>query len=429
MTKPSAKPSLNDVLSLFKDYSGDETGGVHAIRGFNFQVWQGVLETLKAHATGEDYAVVLEWQQDIALLDSSSNPTKITFIQLKKNESSHHWTLHALTSSGTETSTTGGPSTSANASNSQPESTTTGEPKAKSKVKEAKQSILAKLYFHRRRFAGQVPTTLVFASNSPFYVPASDSAGSEQSFSDVELDDLPAAPLAKVATAISKQLNIPLGETIDLSGFSLAVTTCPTEDAHKFAIGELVELCAFKKIEPLVTAPFAAVCLIASYIYQRAGKRSFAKDFPTLLSRAITRADVTSYFAAANDSHVSTQTLVEKVIARLNSEVAEFDLIQAMEAELNSACAEVTNRASMVWPIIEVLSQLHQANNSYKTLGPYLRDRFPAWLGDFRKENPSGAKALTDGYLYCLMAMIVQNAKSIQHLSVAAAGSKPEAAQ
>lgn len=90
------QPSLFDVASLFKDYRGDETGGIHAIRGFSFQVWQAVLEVLAAHATGKDYAVVMEWQQDIALLDSSASPTKVTFKQLKKNESSAHWTLSAL---------------------------------------------------------------------------------------------------------------------------------------------------------------------------------------------------------------------------------------------------------------------------------------------------------------------------------------------
>lgn len=426
MSKPSASPSLDDVLSLFKDYSGDETGGLHAIRGFNFQVWQAVLETLRAHATGDDYAVVLEWQQDIALLDSSTAPTKITFIQLKKNESSHHWTLHALTTVGAETSAAAGVLPHSDAPDApQGLATTVGTPK----LSKAKQSILAKLYFHRRRFADVTPTKLIFASNAPFYVPASDVEGSEQTLSEVKLHELPTTPLTKVTAAISKQLGVPSSEPIDLHDFSLAVTTCPTEDAHKFAIGELVELCALKKIEPLVTAPFAAVCLIASYINQRAGKRTFAMDFPTLLGRAVTRTDVTLYLAAANDSHVSTQDLVDKVIARLNSEVADFDMIQGMEAQLNSACAEVTNRASMVWPVIEALAQLHQANNGYKTLGSHLSIRFPAWLSDLRTLKFGEAKTFNDGYLYCLMAMIIQNAKPVQHLSATTSSSKPEASQ
>ena len=61
------------------------------MRGFNFQVWHAVLEALRAHRTGKDYAVVLEWQQDVAVLNSSSAPTGVRFVQLKKHESSTHW--------------------------------------------------------------------------------------------------------------------------------------------------------------------------------------------------------------------------------------------------------------------------------------------------------------------------------------------------
>jgi hypothetical protein len=80
---------LEQVVSdLFRDFKGDETGGQHASRGFNFQVWHAVLEALKAYETGEDYAVVLEWQQDVAVLNSSTAPTKVRFVQLKKHETS-----------------------------------------------------------------------------------------------------------------------------------------------------------------------------------------------------------------------------------------------------------------------------------------------------------------------------------------------------
>jgi len=153
------QPSLLDVASLFKDYSGDETGGIHAIRGFSFQVWQAVLEALGAHATGEDYAVILEWQQDIALLDSSTSPSKVTFKQLKKNESSAHWTLAALLNPPDER-----PAAKPTAS------TTTPKPKRKSTRSAGNVSVLAKLYFHRRRFGHVAPTRLVFASNAPLYV-------------------------------------------------------------------------------------------------------------------------------------------------------------------------------------------------------------------------------------------------------------------
>jgi hypothetical protein len=97
MSTSSTEPPLQQVITdLFKDYKGDETGGKHAIRGFTFQVWHAVLETLLAHKKGEDYAVVLEWQQDVAVLNSSTQPTRVKFVQLKKNESTLHWKLANL---------------------------------------------------------------------------------------------------------------------------------------------------------------------------------------------------------------------------------------------------------------------------------------------------------------------------------------------
>lgn len=407
------QPSLLDVASLFKDYSGDETGGIHAIRGFSFQVWQAVLEALGAHATGEDYAVILEWQQDIALLDSSTSPSKVTFKQLKKNESSAHWTLAALLNPPDER-----PAAKPTAS------TTTPKPKRKSTRSAGNVSVLAKLYFHRRRFGHVAPTRLVFASNAPLYIEADD--GSKQNLSKGVFSALPAPIQAKVCKALRTQLEIPMGEAIDLDCIAFEVTNCPLDEAHKFAIGELVEHCQLGKIQPLVTAPFVAVCLIASYIQQRAGSASFAKDFAALLERAVTRADITSYLAAANDSHVSTQDLVEQVISRLDRELADFEVVQGMQEELNAACAEITNRASAVWATVEALSVQYKEHNSYRANGP-LKYRFPAWRDDFRAGASAASAPFNDGFLYCLMAMIIKNARPIQHLSATSAGTQPEA--
>ena len=404
---------LFDVASFFKDYSDDETGGVHALRGFSFQVWQAVLEALGAHATGKDYAVVMEWQQDIALLDSSTSPTKVTFKQLKKNESSAHWTLPALLSPPDEKPVT------------QPAaSTTKPKPKRKGTRSAGKVSVLAKLYFHRRRFGQVAPTRIVFSSNAPLYIEGED--GGKQNLSKAVFSALPTTTQAKVSAALRTQLEIPASEAIDLECITFEVTNCPLEQAHKYAIGELVEHCQLGKIQPLVTAPFVAVCLIASYIQQRAGLASFAKDFSDLLKRAVTRADITSYLAAANDSHVSTQDLVDQVISRLDRELADFEVVQAMQEELNAACAEITNRTSTVWATVEALSTLFKERDSYRAKGP-LKDRFSAWRDDFRAGGSAAGAPFTDGFLYCLMAMIIKNARPIQHLSTTAAGTQPKA--
>lgn len=409
-------------MTLFKDYSDDESGGQHAVRGFSFQVWQAVLETLKAHATGLDYAVVLEWQQDIAVLDSSTQPRRVTFIQLKKNESSHHWTLNGLLTTPAEP-----PAEPRQAAID--ETTAPAKPKRRMTFRRNKlvQSTLAKLYLHRRRFSSLAsPPELVFASNAPFLVGIGED-DQDETVTEVKLSDLPTSAVDKIEAAFRKQLDVPDDEAINLDGFLLKVTNCPTEEAHKFAIGELVELCLHKRIEPHVNAPFIAICLVASYVQQRAGKRAYAKDFQTLLERAITRTEVTRYFAAANDSHVQTQDLIAQVIARLNAEAADYELVQEMETEVNTACAEVTNRASVVWLTAEALVSLYVKNNQYKANGA-LKGRLPAWLADFRAMKIRDSHLYSNGFLYCLMAMTLKNAQSLRHLSTAAAGSQPKAA-
>ena len=409
-------------MSLFKDYSDDESGGQHAMRGFSFQVWQAVLETLKAHATGLDYAVVLEWQQDIALLDSSTQPKRVTFIQLKKNESSHHWTLNGLLTTPAEPPAEQGQAAI-------DETAAPVKPKRRMNFRKNKlvQSTLAKLYLHRRRFSSLAsPPELVFASNAPFFVGVGED-DQDETVTEVKLSDLPTSAVAKVEAAFRKQLDLPDDEAINLDGFLLKVTNCPTEEAHKFAIGELMELCFHKRIEPHVNAPIIAICLVASYVQQRAGKRAYAKDFVTLLERAITRTEVTGYFAAANDSHDQTQDLIAQVIDRLNAEAADYELVQEMETEVNTACAEVTNRAGLVWLTAEALVALYLKYNQYKANGN-LKDRLPAWLADFRAMKVRDSHLYSNGFLYCLMAMTLKNAQPLRHLSTAAAGSQPKAA-
>ena len=393
------------------------------MRGFSFQVWQAVLETLKAHATGLDYAVVLEWQQDIAVLDSSTQPKRVTFIQVKKNESSHHWTLNGLLTTPAEPSVKQGRAVI-------DETASPPKPKRRMNLRRNKlvQSTLAKLYLHRRRFSSLAsPPELVFASNAPFFVGVGED-DKDETVTEVNLSDLPMSAVAKVEAAFRKQLDVSEDEAIDLNSFLLKVTNCPTEEAHKFAIGELVELCLNKRIEPHINAPFIAICLVASYVQQRAGKRAYAKNFETLLERAITRTEVTRYFAAANDSHVQTQDLIAQVIIRLNAEAADYELVQEMETEVNAACAEVTNRASVVWLTAEAVFDLYVKNNQYKTDG-HLKNRLPSWLADFRAMKVQDSHLFSNGFLYCLMAMTLKNAQPLRHLSTAAAGSQSKAAR
>jgi hypothetical protein len=106
--------------------------------------------------------------------------------------------------------------------------------------------------------------------------------------------------------------------------------------------------------------------------------------------------------------------------------LADFEVVQGMQDELNSACAEITNRASVVWATINDLSALYEERDSYRAKGA-LKNRFSAWRDDFRAGASAASAPFNDGFLYCLMAMIIKNARPIQHLSTTSTDTQPKA--
>jgi hypothetical protein len=89
--------------------------------------------------------------------------------------------------------------------------------------------VLAKLYFHQRRFGPVAPTQLVFASNAPLYIEAED-AGGKVNLSKVAFSELPKTTQTKVSTALRTQLEIPMNEAINLDCLTFEVTNCPLEE-------------------------------------------------------------------------------------------------------------------------------------------------------------------------------------------------------
>lgn len=401
------------VSDLFRDFKGDEIGGQHAMRGFNFQVWHAVLEALRAYKTGEDYAVVLEWQQDVAVLNSSKAPTRVRFIQLKKHETATHWKLHHLSEAEKEEIP---PAANDAASASTPAPAADGKlvkKPRKTKVKEPKQSFLAKLYAHRRRFKELEGARLVFGSNAKYEIP--DGAGGHSMESSFELSHLDAKVLSDLEKKVREQLSVPAEESINLADMGLMVSDCPLAESHKFLAGELAEMQIGSELHLSGEATILAVLVIASYVHLRGSSTKKARNLQELLERGVTRSDVDRYLVAANDARQSTQQLVQEVMTRLNIEVAPFGMVTKMGRELSRACVEITNRAGPAPLIAAHLKALYEQNKEYDDM-PMVTNRLEAWYEDFQKIEIPEARASRREYLYCLMSMIIQNANPIQQL-------------
>lgn len=427
------EPPLQKVLTdLFHDFEGDETGGRHAIKGFSFQVWLAVLEALRAHRKSDDYAVVLEWQQDIALLNSSTAPTMVRFVQLKKNESTLKWTLPSLLAvekavdddaandpaSDTQDDAAAAPATG--------KGKTSKSGKKRKRPKKPKPSILAKLYVHRRRFADRTKAELFFASDAPFEVP--NAVGGTSMVSGIPLSALPAPARNNIEEKLRAQLDVPAGEAIDLDDFELLVTDCPIVDPHKFVAGECAEMQLATGLELSGKATLLAVLVIASYVNLRAASTRHAKNFEELLQRAVTRADVTEYLAAANDRAVPTSDHVQSVIDRFNAEIAPPAVVRQMRREMARACVQIVDRTTATPMIASRLKDVYTTKAEYPGVDR-LTDMFETWYHDLEKLSPPDFGLFKREYLYCLMAMIYEDANPTKHLPLVPADPQPENAK
>lgn len=63
---------------------------------YDFQTMWGLALLFQQHGTNDDYAIVFEFHDDIALLDSATNPTNVRFYQVKSKDTNGGWTLTAL---------------------------------------------------------------------------------------------------------------------------------------------------------------------------------------------------------------------------------------------------------------------------------------------------------------------------------------------
>ena len=415
---------LQKVLTdIFHDFEGDEIGGRHAIKGFSFQVWLAVLEVLRAHRKPDDYAVVLEWQQDIALLNSSSAPTTVRFVQLKKNESTLKWTLPGLLA----VENAKDDDTAVDAQDDAAATPATGKGKGKGKnAKKPKPSILAKLYVHRRRFADLTKAGLVFASDAPFEVPMA--AGGTSMVSGIPLSALPVPARNNIEEKLRAQLDVPAGEAIDLDDFELLVTDCPAVDPHKFVAGECAEMQLATGLELSGKATLLAVLVIASYVNLRAASTRHARDFDELLRRAVTRSEVTGYLAAANDQAVPTSDHVQSVIDRFNADSAPPAVVRAMRREMTRACVQISDRTTATPMIASRLKDVYTTKGEYPGV-VRLTDMFETWYRDLEKLSPPDFGLFRREYLYCLMAMIYEDANPTKHLPPVPADPQPENAK
>ena len=232
-----------------------ETGGSVAANRTDYQQSWAFCLLLTLHEQGEDYTVLLDFHDDVVVLDSAVDPKEMEFYQVK-SKSSGNWTITQLLAC----------------------------PKGEEK---AGNSICGKMYANKVAFP-QVTKSVNFVTNAPFKVRLKDAA------KDAEVDQFELKQLAK---EISDRYADALMQEHKLSGPPDEVTTnfrreaLPHQGHQDQAQGRLATF--LEKQKPngrfAVSAAFRA---IASVIAKKTGdERKPANRDDLLLFKAITRAN------------------------------------------------------------------------------------------------------------------------------------------
>jgi len=375
-----------ELIDRLSDDKKDERTGIEAIRGFTFQVWWATCKALELLKEDADFVVVLEYKQDVAILDSAASPTKLEFFQIKKNEgvSAAPWSVNELT----------------------------GVDKSAAKPP---RSILGKLLQHRPRFPG-TPVALGFVTNCGF------SYGSPKvECEDIALHDLPDDVLAKVRSALAADLGVPETQ-IDLTDFSLKRTHMPLETQERWACGILDEVETDRKLPFNIPNKGASAQVLAAQLLARAGRRAFARDFPRLLERGLTRAQVVDLLRKTSGSLPrDTLTVAQEVCHRLDVEEYDYEEVEKMREQTARVCIDLANPnhpdIGRLWKLATAGKAACRAISVGKRSVATDLDAIVAWL---HANHPAQVKSYEPAYLNLVVALTIKDVHGQRNFASAA---------
>jgi len=208
---------LTEILEVSNNKHLAESGGAHNQKGIEFQKnWAIVRMITLEDGSAPDFLFLFEAIQDVAVLDSVENPTKIEIYQVKKKDRGE-WTWAGLTKLHTPT-----------------------DPAKQSKAKvkpltDVEESPIGKLHAAVRAF-GLIDSSGRFISNAGCDLFMADGSSAATS-TPVALDALP-AHFQKLLKEALATLQKPEDSAPDLSKLTVEKVCIPVDDAATYTIGK-----------------------------------------------------------------------------------------------------------------------------------------------------------------------------------------------
>lgn len=381
------KSKKNDGLELLlHDSFDDEKKGANATLGFTFQQWWAAFRVVELLEQGTDFSVVLEFKEDVAILDSSTAPTKIELYQVKKNERNAAWTTNSLYAKGKKLS-------SGN-----------------------ELSILSKMYSRRISFIGH-EVRLKFVSNVG--VKAKSADGKSISFLNNKIDSFPQKDKDAITSAIAAELNL-LPTTVELGDIYINKTDLPLAQQELFVGGKLSELVS-NAILPF-SLPHATVAarVLASHIQSKASKTSLACSFEELKPRLLSKEEALKILSQTANSRHPTRSVFDAAVTSLESEKYPFLALKEIKKCQVQICTDAATRTNVQFQMA-ASAMLHE----FSLIVPHASMLSLGELMDLLVTNTKNAHAeqtanLSNPYLSALALLVLNDGINIDILSTPA---------
>jgi hypothetical protein len=336
-----------------------ETSGASSANRFGFQRTWALCHLLHLHATDEPYVLLLEFHDDVLVLDGETDPKSIDFFQVK-TRANGHWTIKSLLKdSSTSVAKRTRPSVPLEADPTmEPDTPTNSSPR----------SILGKLLEHCRDFSPQV-RSLSLVSNVSFNAPLANGSNGKTRDS-LSLADLSPVMLTSVSDAIKAELAIEAEPPWDK--VFLLTTGISIHEHETYGAGRLAEFLEARKpgsrfaVQPL----FRTIC-------SELGRRSTNEWEPAsyeelCLKKGIRRCDFEAFLRHGDIVWDSEEELKE-VKALLAYESVNYREIMDIEAGWRQYDIERLNHSDLAVQMVrEQLTSIVgviYASPSWLTLG------------------------------------------------------------
>lgn len=377
------------LASLLADDPDDDNSGQVATQGFGYQEWYAVLLVTELLEKTDDFAVGLEVKEDIAVLDSPTEPTKVDLFQVKTNEQAVAWSLNELHRKGRKLKDGTNPP-----------------------------SILGKLYKRRHEFTGH-PTTLRFISNSSFKIPTDSVQVNAHNF---HLPDLCDKSKKALCSALSAQLSIAESD-IDLDKIHLHRSNLPLAQQHFFISGKLSNLAGNGSLPFKVPQPVIAATMLASEVKAKASNTGFCSTLDELKSaRVFSRSDALKTLSLLSNPPKSLEDTFFEGIDRLNHESYDYLGVQNIKKQLSPLLTAVADRTNILFKNqVRALARCSEelttlAIPATKQLGSFME----AVAEKARDEHPHDFITVDKPFLLALSLMVIHNGINIDVLSTEA---------